>query len=86
MSLTELVTFKVTKEMRQKMRKFNNVNWSVELRSFLHRKLAELERVERESPVNFCPRCGERLSTPEDNYCRICGNPIPKLGYVAKPR
>jgi len=85
MPLTELMTFKVTKEMKDKMKKFSNINWSAWIRIQIHREIERLEKIERESPVNFCARCGERLSTPTDIYCRMCGTPIPKMGAIRRP-
>ena len=76
MSLSELVTFKVTKEIKEKMQKFDNVNWSAFLRAHIVQKIKELERIEKESEVNFCPTCGKRVSTPDDQFCRFCGNSV----------
>lgn len=78
MPLTELVTFKVTKEMREKMKKFDNLNWSAWLRAQIYEKVAEMEKIERDSDVNFCPQCGNRLLSPEDRFCRACGAGIPQ--------
>ncbi|MHA1265651.1 MAG: zinc-ribbon domain-containing protein [Candidatus Helarchaeota archaeon] len=77
MSLKELVTFKVTEEMKRKMKKFDNVNWSAWLRAQIWKKIKELEELERKSNINFCPQCGHRLLSPEDRFCRVCGAVIP---------
>ena len=76
MSLKELVTFKVTKEMKEKMKKFDNINWSALLRGVIYRKIEEQEKLEQESKINFCSSCGKRLLSPEDKFCRICGQEV----------
>ena len=77
MRLTELVTFKESDEMKAKMKKFDNINWSAWLRSQTYQKIQELERIESESDVNFCAQCGNRLLSPEDKFCRVCGANVP---------
>jgi hypothetical protein len=76
MPLTELMTFKVSKEMKEKMQKYDNVNWSAEIRGSIRSKIEELERVEKIASVNFCPQCGKRLISAADNFCRLCGAAI----------
>jgi len=45
--MSEVVSFKVSKEMKEKMRKYRSVvNWSEELRRFVEEKLRELEAKE----------------------------------------
>lgn len=77
MRLTELVTFKVTEEMKTEMKKFDNINWSAWLRAQIYQKVEQLERIEQESEINFCPQCGNRLLSPEDKFCRVCGANVP---------
>ncbi|HUX98286.1 MAG TPA: hypothetical protein VMV49_01915 [Candidatus Deferrimicrobium sp.] len=76
MPLSELMTFKVSKEMKEKMQKYDNVNWSAELRASIRNKIEELERVEKIASVSFCPQCGKRLLSPADSFCRLCGATI----------
>jgi len=43
-SMSEVVSFKVSREVKEKMRKYRAVvNWSEELRRFVEEKLRELE-------------------------------------------
>lgn len=45
MSKTSVVSFKVSRELKEKMKKLSKyVNWAEELRSFLKRRVEELER------------------------------------------
>jgi len=45
--MSEVVSFKVGKEIKEKMRKYRAaVNWSEELRKFIEEKLRELEAKE----------------------------------------
>jgi ribosomal protein S27AE len=73
MTLTELYSFKVTKEMKAKMQQFDNINWSAWIRTQITRKLEDLEKVEKSSNLNFCPQCGKRLFSADDKFCRLCG-------------
>jgi hypothetical protein len=42
--MSEVVSFKVSREIKEKMRKYSaTVNWSEELRRFVEEKLRELE-------------------------------------------
>jgi ribosomal protein S27AE len=78
MSLTELITFKVTKEMKAKMQKFDNINWSAWVRAQINRRIDELENSEKMSDLNFCPQCGRRLFSANDTFCGSCGAVIKK--------
>ncbi|MHA1275918.1 MAG: hypothetical protein ACTSQI_07825 [Candidatus Helarchaeota archaeon] len=80
MRLTELVTFKVTDEMKQKMKKYSNINWSAELRTHIARIIAEQEKIEKVSPVNYCGNCGERLFASDDKFCSKCGAAVIRPG------
>ena len=43
----EVVTFKVPSEIKEKMRKFKGkINWSVEIREYIARRIRELEAEE----------------------------------------
>ncbi len=72
MSLTELITFKVTKEMKAKMQRFDNINWSAWIRAQVYKRIEELEKSEKLSDLNFCPQCGKRLFSPDDKFCGSC--------------
>jgi len=73
MPLTELITFKVTKEMKAKMKQFDNINWSAWIRTQITKKMEELEKIEKSSNLNFCSQCGKRLFSVDDKFCRLCG-------------
>ena len=46
--MSEVIMFKVSREVKERMRKFRDrVNWSVELRGFVERRLRELEAEQR---------------------------------------
>ncbi len=74
--LEEVFSFKVTTGMKEKMKGFDNFNWSGWLRSLIQRKVEELEKIEEESSINFCGQCGKRLLTANDKFCRNCGMTI----------
>ncbi|MFX1295972.1 MAG: hypothetical protein ACFFD2_14125, partial [Promethearchaeota archaeon] len=74
----ELVTFKVTSEMKEKMKRFDQINWSAWIRSKIQKKISDLEEIEAKSAINFCHICGKRLSSPNDRFCRLCGAEVPQ--------
>jgi peptide methionine sulfoxide reductase MsrB len=80
MPLSELITFKVTEEMKKKMKKYSNINWSAELRAHIARIIAEQEKIEQESPVNYCGNCGARLFASDDKFCSKCGALVVRPG------
>lgn len=45
MSMSEIITVRVPRRLRERMRKIK-VNWSEEIRSFLERRVRELELIE----------------------------------------
>lgn len=76
MSLKELYSFKITDEMKKKMQKYDNLNWSAWIRTQISKKIDELDHLEKLSDINFCPQCGKRLYTGEDKFCGSCGAKI----------
>jgi len=80
MSLKELYSFKITDEMKKKMQKYDNLNWSAWIRMQINKKIDEMEHFEKLSDTNYCAQCGKRLYNEEDKFCGSCGTKIIHTG------
>ena len=79
MPLDDSLLIRLSKELKGKMKRFDNINWSSWIRSQIRTKTDELEHLEALSERNFCHKCGARLLTPKDKFCSKCGEIQPQL-------